>query len=69
VLHRFKGGSDGGDPQAGLIFDKEGALYSTTVLGGGSACGASGCGTVFKLTLCPDEDHDHGGCHTFQSME
>ena len=50
VLYRFSG-SDGASPQAGLIADKEGALYSTTALGG-SSCpqNPNGCGTVFKLT-------------------
>ena len=46
VLYPFKGGSDGLNPYAGLIADKEGALYSTTFVGGGS----SNAGTVFKLT-------------------
>jgi uncharacterized repeat protein (TIGR03803 family) len=46
VLHSFLGApSDGAGPFAGLIADKEGALYGTT-LGGGS----SGFGTVFKMT-------------------
>jgi uncharacterized repeat protein (TIGR03803 family) len=45
VLYSFIGGSDGGNPVAGLIFDKEGALYSTTLQGG-----SSNGGTVFKLT-------------------
>jgi uncharacterized repeat protein (TIGR03803 family) len=46
VLYSFKGGpSDGGNPSAGLITDKDGALYGPTVLGG-----TSGFGTVFKLT-------------------
>ena len=49
VLYRFcsqPGGSDGANPSAGLIADKEGALYGTT------ACRRelAGCGTVFKLT-------------------
>jgi hypothetical protein len=51
VLYSFKGSpSDGANP-AGLIADKQGALYSTTALGG-SGCpqNTSGCGTVFKLT-------------------
>jgi uncharacterized repeat protein (TIGR03803 family) len=43
VLYSFKGGSDGSNPNGGLISDKEGALYGTTSNGGGS-------GTVFKLT-------------------
>jgi uncharacterized repeat protein (TIGR03803 family) len=44
VLHSFTG-TDGADPEAGLIADASGALYGTT--GGG----AGGNGTVFKLTL------------------
>jgi uncharacterized repeat protein (TIGR03803 family) len=39
------GYSDGGAPQAGLIFDKEGALYGTTAFGG-----INKGGTVFKVT-------------------
>ncbi len=51
VLHPFTGGNDGGDPAAGLVFDKAGNIYGTTVVGGtGSAC-SGGCGTVFRLTL------------------
>ena len=45
VLHSFTGGTDGSQPDGGLIFDKQGALYGTT-RGGGSW----GAGTVFKLT-------------------
>lgn len=44
VLYSFSGGNDGGRPQAGLIRDKKGNLFGTTVLGG-----ASGLGTAFKL--------------------
>jgi uncharacterized repeat protein (TIGR03803 family) len=50
VLHKFKGGSDGANPHAGLISDSTGALYGTTWRGGGTGCvGGLGCGTVFKL--------------------
>ncbi len=46
VLHSFQGGStDGASPQSNLVFDTKGALYGTTASGG-----ASGDGTVFKLT-------------------
>jgi uncharacterized repeat protein (TIGR03803 family) len=45
VLYSFKGGSDGGQPYAGLIADSTGALYGTTT-GHGTGYG----GTVFKLT-------------------
>jgi uncharacterized repeat protein (TIGR03803 family) len=43
VLHSF-GGSDGGDPAAGLIIDHGGNLYGTTLVGG-----KYNRGTVFKL--------------------
>jgi uncharacterized repeat protein (TIGR03803 family) len=44
VLYSFTGGADGGNPFAGLIEDKSGNFYGTTVEGG-----ADGDGTVFKL--------------------
>jgi uncharacterized repeat protein (TIGR03803 family) len=49
VLYRFAGGSDGEQPQAGLIFDGASNLYGTTSNGGATAGG-----TVFKLT--PNSD-------------
>jgi uncharacterized repeat protein (TIGR03803 family) len=44
VLHSFTGGPDGKGPQAGLIMDKKGKLYGTTVFGG-----ANNEGTVFEI--------------------
>jgi uncharacterized protein YceK len=54
VLYTFNGTPDGSFPNAGLIADASGALYSTTVGGGDANCGESpfgyiGCGIVFKL--------------------
>ena len=48
VLYNFKGqnGSDGANPQSGLIFDKHGALYGTTWTGGSGGYS----GTVFKVS-------------------
>jgi uncharacterized repeat protein (TIGR03803 family) len=45
-------GQDGYGPNANLIFDTAGNLYSTTAAGGasGSGCGGNGCGTVFEIT-------------------
>jgi uncharacterized repeat protein (TIGR03803 family) len=48
VLYSFAGGTDGGEPEAGLIQDAAGNLYGTTHYGGGGSC-SDGCGTVFKL--------------------
>lgn len=45
ILHSFTGGSDGVNPGASLIFDAEGDLYGTTVLGG-----SANCGIAFRLT-------------------
>ena len=52
VLHNFTGGPDGSHPQAGLIVDRAGNLYTTTTAGGynGANCGAPGCGVVVELT-------------------
>jgi uncharacterized repeat protein (TIGR03803 family) len=49
VLYSFTGGSDGGDPLAGLIMDQAGNLYGTTRFGG------LGAGVVFKLDLTGKE--------------
>jgi len=52
LLHIFAGGSDGARPQGGVIADRNGNLYGTTLYGGGGACAQSlvtGCGTVFEL--------------------
>jgi uncharacterized repeat protein (TIGR03803 family) len=45
VLYNFQTGTDSTVPYAGLIFDDHGALYGTA-----SGGGATGNGTVFKLT-------------------
>jgi uncharacterized repeat protein (TIGR03803 family) len=58
VLHTFTGGSDGSNPDAGLIRDSHGNLYGTAVGGG-----TSGYGVIFKLTPHGDETvlHDFDG--------
>jgi uncharacterized repeat protein (TIGR03803 family) len=45
VLYSFAGGSDGANPEAGLIQGSDGNFYGTTLQGG-----AGGLGTVFKIT-------------------
>jgi hypothetical protein len=58
VLHSFEGGSDGANPNGGLVLDKaQGNVYGTTFYGGNEAgecdggSGGTGCGTVFALLL------------------
>ena len=58
LVYRFQGGSDGEEPQGGLIAGPGGVVYGTTASGGNSGCqssftngeGTTGCGTIFKLT-------------------
>jgi len=55
VIYSFKGGSDGMWPQAGLIADTSGNLFSTTHFGGGAKYCTLGCGTVFEVTPAGEE--------------
>jgi len=54
VLHGFRGGTDGANPNGGLVLDGKGAVYGTTFAGGGTSnChseGSVGCGTAFRLS-------------------
>lgn len=50
VLYRFIGTSDGGNPMGGLVRDKDGNLYGTTLIGGlDSEDCLYRCGVVFKV--------------------
>lgn len=46
LLYSFTGGADGSGPLGGVVLDKKGAIYGTTLRGGGN----DSAGTVFKLT-------------------
>ncbi len=50
ILHMFTGLPDGIAPDASVVFDKLGNLYSTTQKGGTGACSFYGCGTVFEVS-------------------
>jgi uncharacterized repeat protein (TIGR03803 family) len=65
TLYSFTGGSDGGEPLAGLARDTAGNLYGTTAGGGLPGCNyfTQGCGVVFKLDPSGKETvlHTFGG--------
>jgi uncharacterized repeat protein (TIGR03803 family) len=51
ILYSFTGGSDGKNPNGGVVLDSKGDLYGTTVAGGsGGTCVSDGCGVVFLLS-------------------
>jgi uncharacterized repeat protein (TIGR03803 family) len=50
VLHSFRGGKDGSEPEGDLIA-VGGSLYGVTYQGGSTGCfDRLGCGTVFSVT-------------------
>ena len=63
VLHSFQG-KDGANPYAGLIFDRAGNLYGTT-LSGGVLTFFGGYGVVFKLSPDPDGEWSETVLHSF----
>ena len=63
ILHRFNGGKiDGGNPWAGLIFDRNGNLYGTT-----ANYGSGSFGTVFQL-IPPVEGNDSKSGHWTEKL-
>jgi uncharacterized repeat protein (TIGR03803 family) len=66
VLYTFTGGSDGGWPYGGLIFDHAGNLYSTA-LGGGIP--TYGYGTAFSLTPNQNGTWTETVLHDFQEPQ
>jgi uncharacterized repeat protein (TIGR03803 family) len=51
TLYVFAAGSDGSEPESGVIADHAGNFYGTTQYGGGGPClDGNGCGTVYELS-------------------
>jgi uncharacterized repeat protein (TIGR03803 family) len=62
ALYSFKQtGGGGAFPYSSLVLDAGGNLYATTQFGGvyGGSCGATGCGTVFKIDPAGNENVLH----------
>ena len=59
ILYNFESGSTGWGPGAGVVMDKSGNLYGTTIYGG------SGCGVVYKLAFAPTGKWTYTVLHTF----
>jgi uncharacterized repeat protein (TIGR03803 family) len=70
VLHTFTGGTaDGYLPVAVVVRASTGNLYGTTLSGGGTGCGGSGCGTIYEITSSGQESLLHsftGGADGYQ---
>ena len=75
LLHEFKGGTgDGTYSHAGLVRDRWGNLYGTTLWGGdegNAGCGEIGCGTVFEVSppAAPGRDWTERVIHFFGVAE
>jgi uncharacterized repeat protein (TIGR03803 family) len=54
LLYQFHGSTDGANPIAGVVRDREGNFFGTTSAGGRGAC-EGGCGTVFMLRKSGEE--------------
>ncbi len=55
TLHSFTGGSDGANPDSGVILGPDGNLYGTTSAGGSGSLTGTQEGVVFKMTTSGEE--------------
>jgi len=62
ILYSFKNGSSGNGPSAGVVVDKAGNLYGTTMYGGGVQCY---CGVVYELSPRAGGKWKYTVLHTF----
>jgi uncharacterized repeat protein (TIGR03803 family) len=65
ILHNFTSGADGDHASAGVVTDKSGNLYGTTI-GGGSSCD---CGVVYKLAPGKNDKWTYTVLHTFEGFD
>jgi len=62
ILYEFQGGSLGFEPGGGVVRNKAGNLYGTTVYGGSPQCD---CGVVYKLAPQKNGKWKYTALHTF----
>ncbi len=62
ILYSLKGGAGGDEPSAGVVMDKAGNLYGTTIAGGDPNCY---CGVVYKLAPQANGKWKYTILHTF----
>lgn len=60
ILYQFRGGALGFEAGAGVVMDKVGNLYGTTIRGGGP-----GCGVLYKLAPGSGDKWTYTVLHTF----
>jgi uncharacterized repeat protein (TIGR03803 family) len=66
VLYSFEGGTNGVEPAAGVVMDRSGNPYGTTIAGGNSNCG---CGLVYKLAPRPGGKWKYTVLHAFLGFD
>jgi uncharacterized repeat protein (TIGR03803 family) len=62
ILYDFVGNAKGNGPGAGVVMDKKGNLYGTTIYGGSSECG---CGVVYELSPSANGKWKYTVLHAF----
>jgi uncharacterized repeat protein (TIGR03803 family) len=66
LLHSFVEFANGQEPGAGVVMDKSGNLYGTTIAGGTKSCG---CGVVYKLAPGPRGKWTYTVLHRFTGFD
>jgi len=66
LLHSFAGFANGQEPGAGVVIDKSGNLYGTTISGGTASCG---CGVIYKLAPGPRDKWTYTVLYRFTGFE
>ena len=62
ILYNFRNDTTGNGPAAGVVLDKAGNIYGTTMYGGSPQCG---CGVVYELSPTPDGMWKYTVLHRF----